>query len=69
MLIKTLLNKIEHYKLFVYRSVYFGTAKGTEALIVEIKPRTNAQPECIECGQRYVGALSQSDQADEAKNF
>jgi transposase len=53
MLIKTLLNKIEHYKSFVYRSVYFGTAKGTEALIVEIKPRTNAQPECIECGQRY----------------
>jgi len=40
MLIKILLNKIEHYKSFVYRSVYFGTAKGTEALIVEIKPRT-----------------------------
>jgi len=31
MLIKTLLNKVENFKLFVYKAVYFEVIKGKEA--------------------------------------
>jgi len=52
MLIKTLLNRIEHFKSFVYGAVTFQEINGSEALVVEIKARVNSKPECPECGKR-----------------
>ena len=51
MLIKTLLNRIEHFKSFVYGAVKFQEVNGSEALVVEIKARANSKPECPECGK------------------
>jgi transposase len=53
MLIKTLLNKVEKYKSFVYGKVHWETISGEEALVVEIRPRANADPECPKCRRRF----------------
>lgn len=52
MLIKTLLNKVERFKSFVYGSVCIMLVGGTEALIIDIEPRRNSRPICPECGKR-----------------
>jgi len=51
MLIKTLLNKVERFKSFIYGSSRLMTVDGFEALIIDIKPRKNSKPECPECGR------------------
>jgi len=52
MLIKTLLNKVERFKSFIYGDVRFKTVKGSEALVIDIKARRNSKPACPECGKR-----------------
>jgi len=52
MLIKTLLNKVERFKSFVYDSVCVILIGGTEALVIDIVPRKNSRPICPECGKR-----------------
>ncbi len=52
MLIKTLLNKTERFKSFVYVSVCFMLISDMEALVVDIEPRRNSRPLCPECGKR-----------------
>ena len=52
MLIKTLLNKTERFKSFVYVSVCFMLIADMEALVVDIEPRRNSRPLCPECGKR-----------------
>jgi len=52
MLIKTLLNKVERFKSFIYGTAQIMTVAGAEALIIDIKPRRNSKPECPECGKR-----------------
>jgi len=52
MLIKTLLNKVERFKSFVYGSTSVQLVDGVEALIIDIKPRRNSRPVCPECGKR-----------------
>jgi transposase len=52
MLIKTLLNKVERFKSFVYGSVWVQLVDGVEALIIDIEPRRNSRPVCPECGKR-----------------
>lgn len=52
MLIKTLLNKIERFKSFVYDTVQIVTVAGKDALIIDIRPRNNSKPRCHECGKR-----------------
>ena len=52
MLIKTLLNKVERFKSFIYGEGSFQAVKDSEALIIDIKPRRNSKPECPECGER-----------------
>ena len=52
MLIKTLLNKVERFKSFVYGTVCVTLVGGTEALIIDIVPRRNSGPICPECGKR-----------------
>jgi len=52
MLIKTLLNKVEKFKSFVYKSVKFDSVMGTEVLVVQIVARSNSKPECSVCGKQ-----------------
>ncbi|MCK4620591.1 MAG: ISL3 family transposase [Desulfuromonadales bacterium] len=52
MLIKTLLNKVERFKSFVYGSVCVLLVDGTEALVIDIEPRRNSRPICPECDKR-----------------
>ncbi|MDB4609675.1 ISL3 family transposase [Verrucomicrobia bacterium] len=52
MLIKTLLNKVERFKSFVYGSVTVMLVSGVEAMVIDIVPRRNSRPECPECGKR-----------------
>ena len=60
MLIKTILNKIEKFKSFIYGKVRLERMNGTEALIVEVKARQNTKGICPKCGKRrpaYVHSL------------
>lgn len=43
MLIKTLLNKVEPFKSFVYGSTCLQFVKGSEALVIDIGSRLNSQ--------------------------
>jgi len=52
MLIKTLLNKVERFKSFIYGNSKLMTVGSNEALVIDIKPRQNSKPECPECGKR-----------------
>jgi len=52
MLIKTLLNKVERFKSFIYGTASVMLVDGGEALVIDIKPRRNSRPICPECGQR-----------------
>lgn len=52
MLIKTLLNKVERFKSFVYGSTHVMLVHGVEALVIDIEPRRNSRPVCPECGKR-----------------
>jgi len=51
MLIKTLLNKVERFKSFVYGAIYVQLVDGVEALVVDIEARRNSRPICPECGR------------------
>jgi hypothetical protein len=52
MLIKTVLNRIEHFKSFIFGAITFQVVNGSEAQVIEIKARANSKPECPECGKR-----------------
>lgn len=52
MLIKTVLNKFERFKSFIYGDCRLAKVGGSEALVIDIKPRRNSKPECPECGKR-----------------
>jgi transposase len=52
MLIKTLLNKVERFKSFVYGSICVEIIGGIEALVIDIEPRSNSRPICPACGKR-----------------
>jgi hypothetical protein len=54
MLIKTLLNKVERFKSFVYTSVCFMLVDGVEALVIDIEPRRNSRPICPVSGKRHT---------------
>lgn len=55
MLIKTILNKLEKYKSFVYGKVHFEKISGTEALVIQVLPRKNGQGLCVECQRPCPG--------------
>src|SRR5512133_175821 len=52
MLIKTLLNKVERFKSFIYGTASVMLVDGGEALVIDIEPRRNSRPICPECGRR-----------------
>ena len=55
MLIKTILNKCEKFKSFVYEKVAFVTHLGQEVIEVTIKPRENSKPICSNCMRPSYG--------------
>ncbi|PTQ91899.1 hypothetical protein C8R30_1273 [Nitrosomonas nitrosa] len=61
MLINTLLNNIVRFKSFVYDSIIIMMVEGVEASVIDIKPRINSQPICLECGKR-VRAMTDNPQ-------
>ena len=52
MLVKTVLNKVEHFKSFVFGAVTFEIIDGSEALVIEINARANSKPECSKCNKQ-----------------
>jgi len=55
MLIKTVLNRLTHFKSFVFGNVFFDKVKGEEAVVVEIFSRKKSRPVCPECGRKGPG--------------
>lgn len=53
MRIRTLLNKFEHLKSFVYQKEYIEKKGGQEVLIIEIVPRKNGRAICSACGEKH----------------
>lgn len=51
MLLKTLLNKVEHFKCFVFKTVERTWVNRVDALIITIEPRRNSRGVCSLCGQ------------------
>ena len=55
MLIKTMLNKCQKFKRFVYRRVYFAEHEGKQAIYIEIEPRKNSLGICSRCQRPAAG--------------
>jgi transposase len=55
MLLKTILNRIEHYKSFVYGKVRMLEEDGKLAIEVEVEARANGKPICSGCGHPAPG--------------
>ena len=49
MRVKTLLNRVQKYKSFVYTEVKQLMEEGRLILVVQIVPRLNNQPKCSRC--------------------
>ncbi len=63
MLLKTILNNCQKYKLFVYGETRFVIHEGKKAIEVEIKPRKNSKTICSGCHKPALGY----DSLDERK--
>jgi len=55
MQLKTILNRVQKFKSFVYGGVRWIEDASIPTLEVEIAPRSNSRPECSVCGQRRPG--------------
>ncbi len=55
MRLKTILNRIEHYKSFVYGKVRMLEEDGKLAIEVEVAARANGRPICSGCGRPAPG--------------
>ena len=55
MLLKTILNRIEHYKSFVYGKVRMLEEDGKLAIEVAVEARANGRPICSGCGRPAPG--------------
>lgn len=53
--IKTLLNKLHPIKRFVYASVGMERIGGREAVVADIRPRSNSRARCSGCGRARPG--------------
>jgi transposase len=51
MFVKTLLNRVENLKSFVYGPIHLQEAGGDASLIVHVQPRKNGKPICSGCRQ------------------
>ncbi len=55
MQVKTILNRIEKFKSFVYGQDYLVEEKGRCKLLVDIAPRANGRAVCSGCGTQRSG--------------
>jgi transposase len=55
MQLKTILNRVEKHRSFVYGEVRLYEDEGRAALDVELRPRANSRPTCSGCGLRRPG--------------
>ncbi len=55
MQIKTILNRVQKYKSFVYGSVHWLEGASVPTLEVEMRPRTNSRPICGHCAKKRPG--------------
>lgn len=56
MQVKTILNRVQKFKSFVYAKVRWIDAPGGEpAIEAELRPRTNSRPRCAVCGHEAPG--------------
>ena len=55
MQIKTILNRVQNYKSFVYGAVSWVDGASIPTLDVEIQPRSNSRPICSHCGRKRPG--------------
>lgn len=54
MLVKTVLNKVEHFKRFIFQKVLWEIVQGKEALVVDVAARKGSKPRCSRCEQPVV---------------
>jgi len=52
MQLKTILNRVQKHKSFVYGNVRWRRREGRLSLSVSVRPRKNSRPVCSECGRR-----------------
>ncbi len=52
MQIKTILNRVQKHKSFVYGAVHLVEDAAVPTLEIEIRPRSNSRPICSSCGQK-----------------
>lgn len=55
MLVKTVLNRVQKFKSFVYAKVALAGDDDNPVLEVTVVPRANSQPVCSRCGRRRPG--------------
>jgi len=55
MQLKTILNRVQKFKYFVYGSVCWVEAATVPTVEVELHPRRNSRPVCSVCGHRRPG--------------
>ena len=55
MQLKTILNRVEHFKSFVYGKAWWMEGAPWPTIEVEIHPRKNGRPVCSGCGQVRPG--------------
>ena len=52
MQLKTILNRVEKHKSFVYGNVRFAQRRGRLSLMVSLRPRRRSRPVCSGCNRR-----------------
>ena len=55
MLIKTVLNRVQKHKSFVYKNVILSEESGPPAFLVKIVPRSGSQGTCSGCDKKRPG--------------
>lgn len=58
MLTKTLLNKVDRFKSFVYGAVSIKPVGDEDALVIDLVARRNSRPVCPDCGK--VGPMGEA---------
>ncbi len=55
MQLKTILNRVQKIKSFVYGAVRWVEEDGEPTIEIEVRGRANSRPECSRCGRRGPG--------------
>ncbi len=55
MLLKTILNRVQKYKGFIYKSISWNTTQTEPTIEVHVVARSNSRPRCSGCGRQRPG--------------